>query len=340
MTDAPNPATPPVVAAPARRRVLRWLLALLLLALVALGGWRAWRAFDNDQLARHAAAVALDASDDALAARLDRLRDDLRAQGARLTQAEATNRVLRDELLALAQRADLLEQSVTRLDRSPADAVTRSRLQQVAWLLAEARASALGDPTLTQARALEALAAEVLDADPDPRLLDLKQTLARERAALAEPAPRLAQASELAAIVSALPRLPQASVAPAARTQPWLERAFARVVTIRPTAAGALVDPATRRSAQLALDAEAGLARAALNAGDAAAWHASLHALAQWATRLWPDTPARAALLKRIAVLAATPPAPAPAWLGQSLAQLQQSPLLDATHATPAARPR
>jgi uroporphyrin-3 C-methyltransferase len=328
MTDAPAPVAAPTTpaAAPRRRRLLKPLLAVLLLAVLALGGWRAWRAITGDVATHQAADAALDAGNTALAGRLDRLRDDLRAQSTRLAQAEATNRVLRDELLALAQRADLLEQSVTRLDRAPADAATRSRLQQLAWLLAEAQASALTDPSLAQARALEALAAEVLDADPDPRLLDLKQTLARERDALAAPAPRAAQAAELAALMAALPRLPQA--APANATDhSWAARAFARVVTVQPSAEGALVDPPARRAAALALATEASLARAALTAGDANAWHASLQAMAQWAARLWPDSPARRTLVQRIERLAATPPAPPPPLLGQSLAQLRQSPL-------------
>ena len=247
MTDAPAPDTP---APPrARRRLLKPLLALLVLVGLVLLGWRGWRAFNGDLAAGHAADAALDASTDALAARTDRLRDDLRAQSARLAQAEATNRVLRDELLALAQRADWLEQSVMRLDRGPADAATRARLQQVAWLLAEAQASALTDPSLQQARALEALAAEVLQTDADPRLLDLKQTLARERSALAAPVPRAAQARELAAILAALPHLPQAPAPPVAEPRHWAARAFARVVSVQPSDASALVDPPARRAA-------------------------------------------------------------------------------------------
>src|SRR3546814_6202033 len=51
----------------------------------------------------------------ALEQRIDALQHEQRAQAKRLQQADTTNRVLRDELLGIGQRAALLEDSVSQL---------------------------------------------------------------------------------------------------------------------------------------------------------------------------------------------------------------------------------
>src|SRR3546814_18373771 len=52
----------------------------------------------------------------ALEQRIDALQHEQRAQAKRLQQADTTNRVLRDELLGIGQRAALLEDSGSQLD--------------------------------------------------------------------------------------------------------------------------------------------------------------------------------------------------------------------------------
>ncbi|MEO7251255.1 MAG: hypothetical protein ABIW30_01465, partial [Arenimonas sp.] len=103
---APLPSIPP-----RRSRAGGLLLSLLLLIVLAAAGGFGWRYWQQQQ-ARNAASAtqqrhALDAS-------LDALRTSQRAQARRMQQAEATNRLLRDELLGIGERATLLEDSVSK----------------------------------------------------------------------------------------------------------------------------------------------------------------------------------------------------------------------------------
>jgi len=76
-------------------------LLLLVLAAAGVVGWRQWQVRD----AREQAAV-VDAGRqlEALEARFNAMRRDQRAQTQRLQQADATNRLLRDELLGAPMR--------------------------------------------------------------------------------------------------------------------------------------------------------------------------------------------------------------------------------------------
>ena len=70
-----------------------------------------------------------------LDARVDVLRDAQRTQAQRLQQAEATNRVLRDELLGIGQRAALLEDSVSKLADPDRHGAQSLRLDEIELLL-------------------------------------------------------------------------------------------------------------------------------------------------------------------------------------------------------------
>ncbi|MEJ7746393.1 MAG: hypothetical protein WKF61_06505, partial [Luteimonas sp.] len=105
----------PRASLPAPRRhspAVLWLAVLLLLVFACWRGWQWWQA-------RTASAQAeLSGTTQQLLAmdsRIDALRRDQRTQAQRLQGADATNRVLRDELLGIGQRAALLEDSLSRL---------------------------------------------------------------------------------------------------------------------------------------------------------------------------------------------------------------------------------
>ena len=197
--------TPVPPSSPPRRTASAWPWLLLVLALAAgaVYGWRQWQA----RAAREqAAAVDAGLRLDALDARFDAMRRDQRAQTQRLQQADATNRLLRDELLGIGQRAALLEDSVAKLvdpDRHGAQAL---RLDEAELLLAMAdrRLQIAGD--LDGARRAYALAAGVLAGVDDPAYLSLRQTLQQERAALDALGvePRLQAMAKLDAFASAL----------------------------------------------------------------------------------------------------------------------------------------
>ena len=181
-----------------------FVFALIVSAALAFAGWRGWQAWSAREAAmRHAFAEQADALD----ARLDALRGEQRAQSLRMQQDEATNRVLREELIGLGQRSALIEQTVEKLaepDRHGAQALL---LDETALLLAigQQRLQLAGDADA--ARRAYALAANLLERVDDPRLLDLRQALVQERAALDAlgPDPRTTALRGLAAFSAALP---------------------------------------------------------------------------------------------------------------------------------------
>ena len=126
-----EPDTDPVLPARRSRAPIAWLVVLLLV-LAAAWGWHQWRT--RTDTAR-AAAFDSEQRQAALEARVETLRTEQRANAQRLQRAEATNRLLRDELLGISQRAALLEDSVSKLadpDRHGAQAL---RLDEVEMLL-------------------------------------------------------------------------------------------------------------------------------------------------------------------------------------------------------------
>jgi uroporphyrin-3 C-methyltransferase len=261
---APLPAT-------ARRRTGAWwvLIALLLLAAAGWYGWRTWQAQQ-----RHAQAMAAETTQQwqALDARIDALRGDQRAQAQRLQQADATNRMLRDELLGIGQRAALLEDSVRKLADTGRDGAQALRLDEVDLLLGqgEQRLRIAGD--LDGARRAYALAAEVLEGiDPgatgNASLLNLRQALVQERGAL----DALGQDPKVAALASldrfaATLSLPTAAPSPAPSTTPraWWQRVLSHIVQVQPSAGAVAVAGGERAAAFAALQLELTLARAAI----------------------------------------------------------------------------
>ena len=109
MSDSPAP-TPP----PARRSHgwIAWLIVAVLAIAAGAWGWNAWQARNEQNRERQA-----DAGQrlDAVEGRIDAIRRDQRSQLQRLQQADATNRVLRDEVLGIGQRSSLIEDTVSRL---------------------------------------------------------------------------------------------------------------------------------------------------------------------------------------------------------------------------------
>ena len=295
-------------------------LALLVLAALAFAGWRGWQAWSARDAAMR---QTLAEQADALGARLDALRGEQRAQSLRLQQDEATNRVLREELIGLGQRSALVEQTVEKLaepDRHGAQALL---LDETAVLLAigQQRLQLAGD--VDAARRAYALAANLLERVDDPRLLDLRQALVQERAALDAlgPDPRATALRGLAAFSAALPAGDAPALADA--HAPWWQRLLSRVVRVQPSDAAIATDPADRRAARAGLELELTLARAAAERRDASAWQEALDRANAWLHRLWPDSPQRKTLEARLATLRAAPLSASVPVLGSTLQQLQ-----------------
>lgn len=319
MNDEPAPRR----RTPAAGRLIALAVLVLVVGLAAWRGWAWWQAQGEGKRDEQAMTVQ---RLEALEARAEALRRDQRAQAQRLLDAAATNRVLRDEVLGLGQRGALLEESVAKLtdpDRHGAQAL---RLDEVELLLSLAaqRLEIAHDPA--GARRAYALAAGVLDGLDDHRLLNLKQALAQERVAVdalgaGARADAFARLDSLADAIAGLPR--QAPAAAPGQVRPAWQRWLAPLVDVRPSRDTTLVAPDQRAAADVALQIEIGLARAALERGDDAAYRAALARVDGWLPRLWPDSPARRQVHARLRTLQQAQAPARPAEVGSTLQQLR-----------------
>lgn len=318
-TPSPTPAAPA-----SRSHVWVW---LVLLALVAVLGWRGWDWWQARTAKNYAVAAGTSERLDALAGRMDALRRDQRAQQQRLQQADATNRVLRDELLGVGQRAALLEDSIARLadpDRHGAQAL-RLDETELLLVLGEQRLLIAGD--LDGAQRAYALASGVLERVDDPAYLSLRQVLVQERAALDAlgSEPRANALARLDAFAQQLRTLP-----PPARTDrvpadaPWWRRAFAGLVQVQPSDRAIALQGSDRRQAELGLQVELSLARAAAERRDVNGFRQAIGRADLWLTRLWPESPALRQQRDRLQALAALPLSLSLPTLGSTLQQLRQ----------------
>ena len=319
MNDSPAAATAP----PRRRNSGVWWLLLLLLLL--LGGWRGLTWWQARNAQADAIASTTTQQLDALQSRITALRRDQRAQAQRLQQADATNRVLRDELLGIGQRAALLEDSVSKLADPERHGAQALRLDEVELLLSQGqqRLQLAGD--LDGARRAYALTAGLLDGVDDPAYLNLRQSLVQERAALDALGddPRAIAAGRLDAFASTL-TLPTDPVAPAdPGLHPWWQRAFARIVQVRPSDRAVAIDAGDRAAGFAALQLEITLARSALERRDTDAWRATLVRMDHWLTRLWPPSAHLHSQRAQLRALRDLPLALVLPTLGTTLQQLQ-----------------
>ena len=308
---------------PGAGRLIALAILVLVVGLAAWRGWAWWQARGEGKRDEQAMTVQ---RLEALEARAEALRRDQRAQAQRLLDAAATNRVLRDEVLGLGQRGALLEESVAKLtdpDRHGAQAL---RLDEVELLLSLAaqRLEIAHDPA--GARRAYALATGVLDGLDDHRLLNLKQALAQERVAVdalgaGARADAFARLDSLADAITGLPR--QAPTAAPGQVRPAWQRWLAPLVDVRPSRDTTLVAPDQRAAADVALQIEISLARAALERGDDAAYRAALARVDAWLPRLWPDSPARRQVHARLRTLQQAQAPARPTEVGSTLQQLR-----------------
>ncbi|MDB6163803.1 MAG: hypothetical protein JWL98_1235 [Xanthomonadaceae bacterium] len=304
-------------------KALLWLVLLLVSGVVAWRGWSVWSAREHDR--------ASEASQQwqALESRIDALRTDQRAQAQRLQQADATNRVLREELLGLDQRAALLEDSVRKLGDPERRGVQALRIDEVRMLLGqgEQRLRLAGD--LDGARRAYALAASTLDTIDGTRLdsaglLNVRQSLVQERAALDAPGadPRALAATRLDAFAASLSAPLPVTTSPAPGAS-WWQRAFARIVQVSPANRVAVLPGADRTAALAALQLELTLARAAVERRDESMFRVAVARADGWMTRLWPDSPQRRARRVQLQALGRLPLVLALPTLGSTRQQLQ-----------------
>lgn len=295
----------------------------MLLGIGALAGWYGWLTWQEHQ---RAATAQADQRLDALAERLSALRRDQRVQAQRLQQADATNRVLRDELLGIGERAALLEDSFARYSDPARHGAQALRLDEAELLLTLGQQRLLVAGDLDGARRAYALAAGVLEGVDDPAYLSLRQTVMQERAALDALGvdPRVRALARLEALAPRLAAAPDTPTARSRQARPWWRRILADVVDVRPSDRAVAVQPADRAAAQAGLQLELSLARAAAERRDPHGWRAALRRAEAWLTRLSPESPERERRRAQLAELATAPLSPSLPTLGSTLQQLRQ----------------
>ena len=300
---APSPALPPAVP-PRRSRAGGLLLSLLLLLIVAAAGFFGWRYWQQQQAQSTALAEqqrqALDAS-------VASLRIAQRAQAKRLQQAEATNRVLRDELLGIGQRAGILEDSIARIADPDRDSAQALRLDELELLLGIGQQRLQLADDLDGARRALALAAPLLGGIDDPAYFNLRQTLAQEQAALDALGidPQIRANALLDALAKALQDMPTVAVQIPDQQSPWYERLMDKIVRVQPTAGAGMHERADREAAVAAMQVELSLARVAAERRDDVGMATALDRIDAWLEKLQPSR--LSADRKRIGELKATP---------------------------------
>ena len=327
MNDISEPATE--VAARPSQQALPWLLLILAIAAMSLWLWKPWA-----RPVAHAD-VAVDLSPEALDSRLlkteqglNRLSREKDSLQQRLTDTGARTGLLRDEMLGLGQRAALLEDSVRELASAKRGGEQALRLDEAELLLtiAAERWQLAGD--LNGAIRATALAEGVLSALKDPELLNLRQTLSQELAALrALPEdPRARAAGELDALQAALSQLatPPVSAAPQGRPRNALQRLLDALVQVRPSGAQDLLSPDDRATGEAALALELALARSAVEHRDSAALRAGVQRIDGWLGRLYADNRLLRERRERLAKLASLPLTIDLPVAGSTLAQLRE----------------
>lgn len=308
-------------AAP-RRNLFSWLfVALVVLFALGLGGWRGWSWWQAREAGQQTRLDIAEQRVAALEARVEALRRDLRAQSQRIQDGASTNRVLRDEVLGLGQRGALLEDTVAKLADSRRSGAQALRLDEVELLLSQAAQRLQVADDAEGARRAYALATGALDGIDDPRLLNLKQALAQERAAVDAlgPGTQATAARKLAAFRARLKTLP---VRPTEAARPAWQRLISPLVEVRPSQQTTL-DPTQRTAGQAALELQLGLAQAALERGDDAGFDRALAAADAWLPRLWPASPALGQCRTELKALQAAPLRDATPVLGSTLQQLR-----------------
>lgn len=315
-----------------------WLLVLALLVALGWFGWREYQRLGESQRQAQAWREPLSALEERLGTleqgleqAVEPLQRGQRTLEQRLVDNAATNTLLREEVLAVAERAGLMEEAIARLAEQRLSGELLLKLNEAEFLLlmGAERLRLFGDVAAT----LEAyrLADATLASMDDPLAATLRDTLARELDALADlPRDPVREArSTLDAIAAALPALPPRSAAtPTTDTgEPSrLLGLLSQLVTVRRlgTDDGAVLDPVMREAHAAALALDLASARAAAERADARAYTAALMRAEQRVALLYdPASRAVADVRQQIAAAASLDLQPALPALGATLAELR-----------------
>lgn len=287
VSEAPTPRT--------RSRLIGFSVAsLLLLAMLALAWWRWHGAIEQwfappptDDTAQRIAV---------LEAQLQSQSNELRQLSERIVGNASAQRIIRDDLLGIGERAALLEEAVNRL-ADPEIASSQSlRLDEAELLLVMAiERLELANDRAAAERAY-VLVETIFSALSNPRWVSLRQTLAQELAALraAPEDPRTLALATLDTLESALDALASAPHrdAPAPLLPRW-QALLGQLVQVRRSDAQHVLASDEIDQARTVLTLELALARAALERRDEIGFRGALTRIVATLQRLYPESAAR-----------------------------------------------
>lgn len=286
---------------PMRRPRGRGPIGLLLLLVIVVAGGLAWHAWRSAQVpsAPDVGANASSAGDDNgepvgdATTAIRALRREQRDLAQRMSDVTAGQQVLRDEVLGVGDRAALLEQSVARIASPRGQGEQALRLDEAELLLTIGQQQIELAADVGGALRAYALADGVLAGSTDPSVVNLRQPLAQEMAAMRDlpPDPRRVLGSRLDTFEASLAT--PAFVAaenPAAPPASAFDRIVDSMVEVHHAQARDLLDPTRREAALTALQLEITLARLALEQRDADSFHAALSRIETWLPRLYAPT--------------------------------------------------
>jgi uroporphyrin-3 C-methyltransferase len=316
-----------------------WAFALILLVLSLLAGYYLWselqRARDEARAGRdwQTEVQALEARLEALARRQEQVAGSQSQIDARVGELGSNQRVIRQELLGMGERATTIEEAVSRVSEQRLRGETLLKLNELEGLLTVAEQRLLLAADVEGAHLALALAANVLQAVDDPLYAGLALPLAAEREALqragADPLPSVRRTLEdgLAASAGLPPRRPavEAEDVTAQDAAGRLQQALSRLVTVRRQgAADAVLGSAEAAALRSALELDLRTALLAAERRDGDALGAAIERALPAFDRLFdPQADAVQAWRARLAELAGTPLQRSLPALGQTLSELR-----------------
>lgn len=330
----PGPATSPARPVRKSRRTGGLVFVVLVLAALAVAAWQFWPRLQERVLGPQETVQEADPVDERLAAlevELEATRQALRQVERRIGDNASNQRVLREEVLGMGERAALLEQSVTQLADSAPRVDVPLRLDEVELLLhmGQQRLQLAND----RSGALRAyvLANQLLGGLDDPGYISLRQSLGQELGALRalDEDPRDLALGGLDAFEAGLaglrPRhddeVSEAAAEP--ETRSGAARLFGQMVRVRRSDAEVFLPPEHRQLGATVLQMELALARGAAERRDGAAFSAAIARTSAWLPRLYVEDEALREQRARLQRLAERPLSLELPVLGTTLEQLR-----------------
>jgi uncharacterized protein HemX len=270
-----------------------WLLAVGLVAVIAAVSfaWWNWRSSKTNPATTSLEGVDLRVLE--LENQMRRMRELQRSQSRSLDDNASRTRLLRDESLAISQRANLLEENVQQLTQQTQEGRTGTQLDQLELLLSMAKTR--WDAAADLSGALQATEQAALSSSrlQDIRYLSVRQSILQEQAELRglKQDPVRDGVRILDQLSSNLPKLESAAADYKSANSGW-ERLLASLIDVRDAGDQRVYDPAGKQLGESALAQEIATARMSVYLRDQKALQNACERIDRWLVQLYADGPA------------------------------------------------